>query len=57
LYFRLLTEFPIAFFKAYFLRFYFIAGWQGFSYAMLYAFSRFVRIVKYIELRNAAKNP
>jgi len=47
---RLVTEFPLSFLKAYFLRCYFVAGLQGFSSAMVYAFSRFVRIAKYLEL-------
>ena len=46
---RLLTEFPVSFFKAYILRGYFSCGWQGFSNAMVYAFSRFVRVAKYLE--------
>lgn len=48
---RLVTEFPVAFIKAYIFRFYIFAGWQGFSNAMVYAFSRFVRIAKYLELK------
>jgi glycosyltransferase involved in cell wall biosynthesis len=46
---RLLVEFPFAFFKAYVLRCYFLAGWQGFSNAMVYGFSRFARVAKYLE--------
>lgn len=46
---RLLTEFPVAFIKAYFLRGYIMKGRQGFVNAMVYAFSRFIRIAKYFE--------
>ncbi len=49
---RLLTEFPIAFFKDYVLRFYFLRGRRGFVYAVTYAYTRFVRIAKYLELKD-----
>lgn len=48
---RLYAEFPISFFKGYFLRGYIFRGSRGFSYAVVYAFSRFVRIAKYFELK------
>lgn len=48
---RLLTEFPVAFFKVYILRCYILRGKRGFSYAMHYAYGRFVRIAKYLELQ------
>ncbi len=48
---RLFAEFPIALFKGYVLRLYILRGKRGFTYAMLYAFTRFVRIAKYLELR------
>lgn len=53
-YLRLLTEFPVAFFKGYFLRGYCLRGARGFIYSILYAFSRIVRIAKYLELKNSA---
>jgi glycosyltransferase involved in cell wall biosynthesis len=49
---RLATELPVAFFKAYILRLYILRGWRGFVYAALYAFGRFIRIAKYLELKN-----
>lgn len=48
-YFRLATEFPLAFIKDYFLRLYMLRGWNGFIYSVTYAFTRFMRIAKYIE--------
>jgi glycosyltransferase involved in cell wall biosynthesis len=50
-YLRLAVEFPIAFLKAYILRGYALKGTQGFTNAMIYAFSRFIRIAKYLELK------
>lgn len=49
---RLAIEFPVAFVKAYILRGYILKGRQGFVNAMVYAFSRFIRIAKYFELKN-----
>jgi hypothetical protein len=46
---RLLIEFPFSFFKSYILRGYIFAGRQGFVNAVAYAFSRFMRIAKYLE--------
>jgi len=46
---RLLTEFPLAFIKAYFLRRYYIHGLYGFSFSMIYAFSKFLRFAKRFE--------
>lgn len=48
---RLYLEFPVAFFKGYVLRLYFLRGRRGFIYAMTYAFTRFVRVAKYLENR------
>ena len=48
---RLIFEYPISFFKAYFLRLYILRGWNGFIYANLYSFGRMVRIAKYLELK------
>ncbi len=48
---RLMLEYGIAFFKAYFLRLYILRGWNGYIYANIYAFGRVMRIAKYIELR------
>jgi len=47
---RLVTELPVAFFKCYFLRAYCLRGWRGFIYSMVFAYGRFIRIAKYIEL-------
>lgn len=47
---RLLLEFPVSFIKAYFLRLYMLRGWEGFVYAIIYAFSRFIRLAKYKEI-------
>jgi glycosyltransferase involved in cell wall biosynthesis len=49
---RLLTEFPMAFFKTYILRGYVLRGRRGFIYAMQYAYARFARVAKYMELRD-----
>lgn len=48
---RLIIEFPVAFIKAYLLRGYIFRGWRGFSMSVIYAFGRFVRVAKYIELK------
>lgn len=48
---RLLIELPFSFFKAYILRAYILRGWRGFIYSCVYAFGRFIRIAKYIELK------
>jgi glycosyltransferase involved in cell wall biosynthesis len=46
---RLAIEFPINFFKAYVFRRYMFRGTRGFNYAMIYAFSRFIRLAKLHE--------
>ncbi len=46
---RLLTEFPVAFFKAYFVRKYRKYGWWGFILSMNYAHARFLRVAKAYE--------
>lgn len=46
---RLVTEFPIAFFKVYVLRGFALRGMRGFIYAVNYAFGRFVRLAKVWE--------
>lgn len=49
----------VAFFKAYFVRRYFIYGFNGLIYSMLFAFSRFAKAIKTRELfceKNAQKN-
>jgi glycosyltransferase involved in cell wall biosynthesis len=48
---RLLTEFPMAFFKDYILRGYILRGRKGFTNAILYGCTRVMRIAKYLELR------
>lgn len=49
---RLLTEFPVAFFKDYILRGYIWRGRRGFINAVTYAYTRFIRIAKYMELED-----
>ena len=46
---RLVTEFPFAFFKGYFLRKHCLYGLWGFVLAYNYAFSRFLRVAKMYE--------
>ena len=48
---RLFTEFPAAFFKAYFLRRHAVRGLYGFITAMNFAFYRWLRIAKEVERR------
>lgn len=47
--FRLLYDFPVSFFKVYFIRLYFLYGWWGLIIAHNYAYSRFIRIAKFYE--------
>lgn len=49
---RLFTEFPAAFLKAYFLRRHFMRGRYGFVTAMNYAYFRYLKFAKYRELQN-----
>lgn len=46
---RLLAEFPLAFLKCYFLRRYFVHGLYGLSFAIIFAFSKFLRLAKLYE--------
>ena len=46
---RLVTEFPVSFFKAYFVRKYRKYGWWGFILSMNYAHARFLRVAKAYE--------
>ena len=46
---RLVTEFPTAFLKAYFLRRYFLGGWRGWTNALEYAYFRHLRVAKVYE--------
>jgi len=46
---RLPFEFPLAFFKYYFVRRHFTGGRKGFTFAMINSFFRFLRIVKLLE--------
>ncbi|MEP3428927.1 MAG: glycosyltransferase family 2 protein [Roseibium sp.] len=46
---RLVTEFPISFFKGYFIRRYWRYGWWGFILAINYAHARFLRVAKAYE--------
>ena len=48
---RLIFEFKASFIKAYFFRKYIFRGARGFSYAMLYAFMRFMRLAKLHEMQ------
>lgn len=54
--YRLFTEFPCTFLKAYLLRRHFLRGASGFSTAIHYAFGRHLRIAKFIERRFALKS-
>ncbi len=51
---RLPFEFPFAFVKYYVLRRYFLGGVDGFTYGMVGAFSRFIRIAMMLERRKYA---
>ncbi|MCK7610564.1 glycosyltransferase family 2 protein [Roseibium sediminicola] len=53
---RLLTEFPVSFFKAYFVRKYRKYGWWGFILSMNYAHARFLRVAKAYEAELAEKS-
>ncbi|MEM9147527.1 MAG: glycosyltransferase family 2 protein [Pseudomonadota bacterium] len=46
---RLVAEFPIAFLKFYVLRRHCLGGWKGLAFAMIAAFSRWLRIAKLLE--------
>ncbi|WP_298984735.1 glycosyltransferase family 2 protein [uncultured Roseibium sp.] len=46
---RLITEFPVSFFKAYFVRRYRKYGWWGLILSMNYAHARFLRVAKAYE--------
>jgi len=50
-YLRLITEYPMAFFKSYVLRAYALRGVRGLILSALYAHGRFIRILKYIRLK------
>lgn len=52
---RLLLEFPAAFFKAYILRRHFVRGFYGFITAMNFAFFRWLRVAKDYERRSLAR--
>ena len=52
---RLLVEFPAAFFKAYVLRRHFVRGFYGFITAMNFAFFRWLRVAKDYERRSLAR--
>jgi len=48
---RIFTEFPLAFLKAYIVRRHFVRGIYGFITAMNFAFYRWLRVAKYYERR------
>ncbi len=52
----LISTFICAFFKAYILRLYIRSGMTGFINAMIYAFSRFIRMAKVYELERSTKS-
>jgi glycosyltransferase involved in cell wall biosynthesis len=54
-YARLITEPFTAFFKSYIIRRDIMRGWSGFANAGVYAFSRFLRLIKLFELRRNQK--
>lgn len=47
---RLITEFPLSFLKAYFIRRYALYGFWGVSISVSYAYSRFLRVAKFHEM-------
>ena len=49
--FRLVAEFPANFIKAYIGRRHFLRGAYGFMTAMNFAFYRYLRVAKHIEMR------
>ncbi len=49
---RMISEFPILLFKTFFIRRYFVFGFEGFVYSSIFAFSRFLRISKLRELES-----
>jgi hypothetical protein len=53
---RVLTEFPLSFLKAYFGRRHFVRGLYGFSTAMNFAYFRWLRVAKHIERRRIRDN-
>lgn len=53
---RLPLEFPAVFLKSYILRRHIFGGWKGFSFAVVQAFFRTLRIVKLLERHEAAAN-
>ncbi len=55
--FRLLFEFPAAFFKYYFMRRHFTGGLAGFRAAMTGAISRYVRIARMLEAAERRRAP
>ncbi len=50
--FRIVVEFFWWFLKAYFLRRYFIFGFKGFIYSIIFAFGKFLRLAKVHELQH-----
>jgi len=53
---RLTIEFPFAFLKDYILRGYVLRGRHGFVNSVLYGFTRFIRIAKYLELQDRQRD-
>jgi glycosyltransferase involved in cell wall biosynthesis len=53
---RIALEFVWWFFKAYFARRYFVFGFKGFIYSVIFAFGKFLRLAKVYELQNLNKN-
>jgi hypothetical protein len=49
---RLVFEFPISFLKFYFVRRYFLAGFDGLTQALISAFGRYVRVAMMLERAN-----
>ena len=52
---RIITEFPLAFLRAYFIRRHFVRGVYGFITAMNFAFYRWLRVAKDYERRMLEK--
>lgn len=54
--FRIITEFFLWFFKAFFIRRYFVFGFDGFVDSMIFAFARFLRLAKAREKQINIRN-
>ncbi len=53
---RIFSEMIIWFFKAFFIRRYFVFGFDGFVQSVIFAFARFIRLAKALEIYNNEKD-